>query len=127
MKKTHTEKTHREHSMPNNTPWTTQQSADMYGIHEWGADYFSCNSDGHITATPTINGEKKALPIIDIMNDVYARGMSAPVLIRFEDILEQQIGRLNHAFNHAMHEADYTGQYRGVFPIKVNQQCHVIE
>jgi len=107
--------------------WTTQQSAEVYGIHEWGAGYFSYNNEGNITATPTINDNQKTLPIIDIINDVYARGMSAPVLIRFEDILEQQIQRLNQAFKQAMQEASYTGQYRGVFPIKVNQQCHVIE
>lgn len=107
--------------------WSALDSTKLYGIKDWGTDYFSTSAEGCITVTPTIDGEVVSLPIIDIVHDVNERGMSAPVLIRFEDLLEQQIGRLNNAFVNAIKAANYQGEYRGVFPIKVNQQCHVIE
>ncbi|ACR12004.2 biosynthetic arginine decarboxylase [Teredinibacter turnerae] len=110
-----------------NKQWTSADSADLYGIRDWGAGYFDVSDKGLLTVTPERAGNKVALPLLDIVQEIRERGMDMPVLVRFEDLLEQQIGRLNNAFRKAIADTGYQAPYRGVFPIKVNQQCHVVE
>lgn len=110
-----------------NKKWSSRLSNELYGVNEWGADYFNISDSGEICALPMVEGTRKELSLLKLVEDLRERGTDMPVLLRFEDILEEQIGRLNKAFNHAIASMDYKGQYRGVFPIKVNQQCHVIE
>ncbi|WP_018277183.1 biosynthetic arginine decarboxylase [Teredinibacter turnerae] len=110
-----------------NKQWTSADSADLYGIRDWGAGYFDVCEEGLLTVTPERAGNKVALPLLDIVQEIRERGMDMPVLVRFEDLLEQQIGRLNNAFRKAIADTGYQAPYRGVFPIKVNQQCHVVE
>jgi arginine decarboxylase (EC 4.1.1.19) len=107
--------------------WNADRSAELYGVNDWGVGYFSVSQDGLLTVTSENNGHKSEVPLLNIVQDIKERGMDVPVLVRFEDLLEQQIGRLNGAFNNAIASCGYKGKYRGVFPIKVNQQCHVIE
>ncbi|WP_188151114.1 biosynthetic arginine decarboxylase [Teredinibacter waterburyi] len=107
--------------------WSADRSAELYGVNDWGVGYFSVSQDGLLTVTSENNGHKSEVPLLNIVQDIKERGMDVPVLVRFEDLLEQQIGRLNGAFNNAIASCGYKGKYRGVFPIKVNQQCHVIE
>ena len=108
--------------------WSAAHSADLYAINDWGAGYFSIDESGDVAvSTTTDNGIEVKASVLDIVNAAKERGMDAPVLIRFEDLLAQQIRRLNDAFAKAINESGYSGTYRGVFPIKVNQQCHVIE
>jgi arginine decarboxylase len=108
--------------------WTAADSAELYAINAWGAGYFSINDSGEVSvSSTTANHVKVQASILDIVRQARARGLDAPVLIRFEDLLAQQIKRLNEAFRKAISESQYQGQYRGVFPVKVNQQCHVIE
>ncbi len=110
-----------------NQHWTRQHAADLYGVNDWGAGYFGVSEQGLLTVSSHNTGTRLDVPLLQIMQDIKDRGLDAPVLVRFEDLLEQQIGRLNKAFARAMEAGGYQGQYRGVFPIKVNQQCHVIE
>ncbi len=108
--------------------WSAAHSADLYAINDWGAGYFSIDESGDVAvSTTTDNGVPVKASVLDIINAAKERGMDAPVLIRFEDLLAQQIRRLNDAFSKAIRDSGYNGTYRGVFPIKVNQQCHVIE
>lgn len=110
-----------------NQHWSPAHSADLYGVNDWGAGYFGVSDEGLLTVTPQKSGNKCALPLLNIVKEIRERGMDMPVLVRFEDLLEQQIGRLNDAFRKAIADTGYQASYRGVFPIKVNQQCHVIE
>lgn len=110
-----------------NRSWTPNDSAELYGINDWGAGYFGVSQEGLLTVTVPKNGDIIEAPLLNVIQGVKDRGLDAPVLIRFEDLLERQITRLNEAFQTAMTNAHYRGEYRGVFPIKVNQQCHVIE
>ena len=48
-------------------------------------------------------------------------------LLRFRDLLHSRIEELNESFAKAIGELGYKGKYRGVYPIKVNQQQQVIE
>ena len=107
--------------------WTAAHSAELYGINDWGAGYFSVNEKGEVVITA--EGEKGPLRVsmLDLVKEIKERGMDMPVLVRIENILAQQIARLNNAFNNAIAQNGYQGKYRGVFPVKVNQQCHVIE
>lgn len=107
--------------------WSIADSTELYGVNDWGVGYFSVSDKGEVIVTPNIDGKTVELPLINVVSDIKDRGMDMPVLIRFEDLLEEQIGRLNTAFANAISANNYKGQYRGVFPIKVNQQCHVIE
>lgn len=113
--------------IPVKSGWSIADSTELYGVNDWGVGYFTVSDKGEVIVTPKIDGETVELPLINVVSDVKDRGMDMPVLIRFEDLLEEQIGRLNNAFAKAIESTGYNGQYRGVFPIKVNQQCHVIE
>ena len=109
-------------------PWSTEDSAELYAINEWGAGYFAIDENGEVAvSSTTANNVKVQASVLDIIRQTRERGLDAPVLIRFEDLLAQQIKRLNEAFRKAIKDSKYQGEYRGVFPIKVNQQCHVIE
>jgi arginine decarboxylase len=107
--------------------WTATNSADLYGINDWGAGYFGVSDKGEVTVAADSKIGPSNTSLLNIIHEVRERGMDVPVLVRFENILEQQIGRLNGAFNQAIADTGYQGEYRGVFPIKVNQQSHVIE
>lgn len=103
--------------------WTTQSSLDLYGFERWGNDYFSVSEKGNVTAR-TLNA---SVELIDIVNGMLERDMQMPVLLRIENILDAQIKRLNMAFRTAIESIGYKGEYRGVYPIKVNQQSQVVE
>lgn len=117
----------KELKIPFKKGWSIADSTELYGVNDWGVGYFSVSDDGKVIVTPNIDGQSVELPLLNVVSDIKDRGMDVPVLIRFEDLLEEQIGRLNNAFTAAIKASNYQGQYRGVFPIKVNQQCHVIE
>jgi arginine decarboxylase len=108
---------------PSEAPWSAQQSADLYGIDRWGNDYFGLSDQGLVTAK-TLNTE---VPLMDIVKGMTERDLQMPVLLRIENILDAQIYRLNTAFGDAIKRLDYQAPYRGVYPIKVNQQAQVVE
>ncbi len=109
----------------NTTAWSTEQSAELYGINNWGAGYFSISDAGEIIVNPHGNGTGVSLrSIVDGLND---RGLDMPVLLRFSDILDSRIKLLHEGFGRAITDFDYQGNYRGVYPIKVNQQQQVLE
>ncbi|MFM7274174.1 MAG: arginine decarboxylase, partial [Gammaproteobacteria bacterium] len=112
----------------NGTPnWTPADSAELYGIRNWGAGYFDLSDDGAVTVNVDVDGRRVGVSIPQIIEGVRSRGHQMPVLLRIENVLDAQITRLNEGFNRAIAQLGYGGSYRGVFPIKVNQQCQVIE
>ena len=107
--------------------WTVDDSASLYGIAHWGSGFFGINSKGEVTVAPPGSIDGSEVSLLDIVAGLKARGMGMPVLLRFGDILHARIRLLNESFHSAIKEARYEGDYRGVFPIKVNQQQQVIE
>ncbi|MDX2110725.1 MAG: biosynthetic arginine decarboxylase [Verrucomicrobiota bacterium] len=107
--------------------WTVEDSASLYGINNWGGGFFRINDKGEVTVSPTGDASGATISLMDIISGLSERGMDMPVLIRFGDILNARIKLLNDSFNTAIREVGYQGVYRGVFPIKVNQQQQVIE
>jgi arginine decarboxylase len=108
-------------------PWRAADSAALYGIDHWGAGYFSLADSGEVVANASFGGVQQSVSLMDIVAGLEQRGHAMPVLLRIENILDDRITRLNEAFRRAIAQLNYRGHYRGVFPIKVNQQCHVVE
>ena len=106
--------------------WTIQDGADLYGLDRWGDTYFAANSRGHVTVQP--RGDRGgSIDLIELVEGLQARDLGLPLLIRFDDILEDRLERLHAAFDRAIAHYGYSGRYQGVFPVKCNQQRHVVE
>ena len=106
--------------------WTIRDSAELYGIRSWGAGFFGINGRGHVEVRPRADSSA-AVDLIELVRDLQRRGLRTPLLVRFSDILRTRIETLAGTFRRAMEEYEYRGRYRGVYPIKVNQQRHVVE
>ncbi len=107
--------------------WTIEQSSRLYGVRDWGADYFDITDTGDAVVSLKFGDKTVTVPIIDIVNGMKERGLDMPAVLRIENLLDIRLTQLNEAFARAILESGYQNHYRGVFPIKVNQQCHVIE
>ena len=105
--------------------WTTNDSAALYNVAGWSSGYFRINAAGHIEVTPT-GPEGPAVDLYDLVLDLQRRGLGMPLLMRFSDILHSRVGALFGCFDVAIREYGYRGRYRGVYPIKVNQQHQVV-
>lgn len=107
--------------------WSIEKSADLYGIRNWGAGYFDIDNKGDVIYTPGPKHNNAEISLKEIVKGIEARGMKMPVLLRFSNILDSQITLLHENFRKAIKNFKYQAEYRGVFPIKVNQQQQVIE
>lgn len=106
--------------------WTIEQSEELYRIRGWGEPYFSINAAGHVTVSP--KGDRGgSLDLCELVEALQQRNLGLPLLIRFSDILEDRIERLNACFAKAIARYKYPGVYRGVFPVKCNQHRHLLE
>ena len=92
----------------------------------WGVGYFGINPRGHVTVHPT-REPGRGLDLFELAMDLDAQGVKMPLLLRFSDILRTRIEMLSERFDNAIREFEYTGGYTTVYPIKVNQQRHVVE
>jgi len=106
--------------------WTIEEAREHYNIRGWGAGYFDINSKGNIVVRPN-RKNKHDIDLKNLVDDIQSKGYSLPVLIRFSDILKASIANLTNSFERSIDEYQYNGQYRGVYPIKVNQQRQVVE
>jgi arginine decarboxylase len=106
--------------------WRVEDSLELYNVPGWGINYVWANEQGNIV----INPRKDGGPSIDlkaVIDDAVSQDLSPPVLVRFPEILDSRIEKLSDCFSKAAEEYDYTGKYYCVYPIKVNQQRHVVE
>lgn len=107
--------------------WTRENSVELYGVREWSLGYFDVSESGEVMVRPRGRGSPVEISLPGIVAGLKDRGMSLPMLLRFGDILRSQVSELNEAFRTAMEAVGYQGEYRGVYPIKVNQQQQVVE
>src|SRR6476660_155333 len=112
---------------PPSEPWTIESARTLYNIEGWGIGYFDINEAGHVVVRPDSAEPSRELDLFELANDLEAQGVGLPLLLRFSDILRSRIESLNARFAHAIEEYGFTGAYTTVYPIKVNQQRHVIE
>ena len=108
------------------TEWDVESAIATYNVDRWGGDYFTINSAGNVEARP-LQENGGNIDILEVVNEARSRGLSFPLVIRFQDLLRHRVESVNRAFQTAMSEFGYRNQYRGVFPIKVNQLREVIE
>ena len=106
--------------------WTIADSAETYGIKYWSNGYFSISDLGHVICHPQ-RPEAGSVDLKELVDEVVRRGIGLPLLIHFSDILKSRVVDLHEAFKRAMTEYGYKGDYRGVYPIKVNQHRYVVE
>ncbi len=106
--------------------WSTENSKELYGIGSWGSSFFDVNEKGNILVTPR-GSAGPTVDLLELTQDLQERGIRVPMLIRFPDITKARIELLSSCFNQAINEYGYKGNYRGVYPIKVNQQRHLVE
>ncbi len=114
--------------------WTAADSAQLYGVPDWGKGYVGVTPDGHLSVIPT-KDPAKSIDLHEVIEGLKARGVHTPVLLRFNDILVHRLREIRTAFDDAMAEQQYGaagpggsgGGYSCVYPIKVNQQRHVCE
>jgi arginine decarboxylase len=105
--------------------WSVERSEELYGFKRWGAGHFGVDADGLVTVRPL--ADARAIRILDVIDEALGTGLKAPMVIRFQDLLRHRVTRLNELFRQAIREEGYPGEYRGVFPIKVNQLREVVD
>lgn len=111
---------------PDLDAWSIEKSKELYGIGAWGSDFFDINSSGNVMVTPT-GPQGPNVDVLELVQDLQERGIRVPMLIRFPDITKARIELLGGVFAKAIQDNNYKGAYRGVYPIKVNQQRHLVE
>ncbi|MEM9272702.1 MAG: biosynthetic arginine decarboxylase [Cyanobacteria bacterium P01_F01_bin.143] len=104
--------------------WTIDDSKRLYNIQGWGEPYFSINDTGHVTVS-SLPGN--SLDLFELVTSLGERNIKTPLLIRFSDILQDRIERLNNCFRNAIAHYNYPGTYQGVFPLKCNQHHHFVK
>lgn len=107
--------------------WTTDQSAELYGINAWGNGFFRINQNGNVCVTPHGTPDGIQVDLLELTQDLLDRGIRVPIMIRFPDILKTRVDTINRCFQQAINDHNYKGKYTGVYPIKVNQQRHLVE
>ncbi|MGA0019014.1 MAG: arginine decarboxylase, partial [Steroidobacteraceae bacterium] len=106
--------------------WQITDSLELYHVKAWGQGYFDINEAGHVVARPDPKGET-TIDLHEVIQGLKARDITAPVVLRFPDILAHRLRRLHDAFARAIAENEYRNRYAAVYPIKVNQQRLVVE
>src|SRR5713101_3934230 len=106
--------------------WSTAEASELYDVASWGKGYFSVGKNGHLWVHPEKDAAR-GLDLKELVDSLQLRGISLPILIRFADILKHRLGEMYGAFQNSIAEHGYKGSYCCVYPIKVNQQRHVVE
>ena len=106
--------------------WDLEAANATYNVQGWGGGYFAISAQGNVVAKP-LQDDGGAIDILEVVNEARSRGLGFPLVIRFQDLLRHRVECVNRAFESAISEFSYSGRYRGVFPIKVNQLREVIE
>jgi len=106
--------------------WTVADATELYEIAQWGEGYFAADEQGHLRVHPT-KDPARGIDLKQLVDRLQARGIELPILFRFGEILKHRMGEIHGAFAQAISDHNYNGSYCCVYPIKVNQQKHVVE
>ena len=106
--------------------WKIADSVETYGVKHWGKGYFGINKQGHVTVHPN-KRQDEAIDLKLLIDELKEQDFNVPILLRFADILRHRVSEIAGAFQTAITDAEYQGSYSCVYPIKVNQQRHVVE
>ncbi|MGH7583624.1 MAG: biosynthetic arginine decarboxylase [Gemmatimonadales bacterium] len=106
--------------------WTARDAEKLYNMRGWGLGYFRVNESGHVAVHPD-GSASRGIDLYTIAMDLNAQGVGLPLLLRFSDLLKSRIAELANRFRAAIDEFGYEGTYTTVYPVKVNQQRHVVQ
>ncbi len=106
--------------------WSCQQSAELYNVQNWGGGFFSINERGNVQVHP-YGQPGPTLDLEELEQELEARGYELPILVRFSDILKQRVQQLRDTFAQVIRDLDYQSHFVGIYPVKVNQQRHIVE
>ncbi len=106
--------------------WSVEKSAATYGINNWGSGYFRINQNGNVSVTPK-GADGFCVDLYELTQELQDRGIRIPIMIRFPDIIRERVNLLHSCFQKAIAEHNYKGHFCGVYPIKVNQQRHLVQ
>jgi len=107
--------------------WDAGRSRELYNIAQWSDGYFDISKDGHLIVRPKGRQKGPEIDLFEIAHELNRSGQSYPVLVRFTDILHHRVNILCDAFAEAMRKSGYEASYTAAYPIKVNQQRHIID
>ena len=105
--------------------WRIEDSEELYNIKGWGVNFFGINDKGHVYVEPKKNGVQ--IDLKEVVDHLETRHVSAPMLLRFPDILDSRIQKTDACFLKAGKEYDYQGEHFIIYPVKVNQMRPVVE
>lgn len=104
---------------------TATHFGDSYSVRAWGNPYFDVNSNGN--ASVRMQPKGPSADLYELVQSLVKRGIEAPILIRFDGILRDRIRSIQKAFDAAIKKFRYNNTFRLAYPIKVNQQCTVVD
>ena len=107
--------------------WSIDDAKALYNVDGWGAGFIDIDAGGNVVVRPDPARPERTLDLHSLATDLEEQGVALPVLLRFSDILQTRIEQLSARFESAIREFEYSGGYTTVYPIKVNQQRHVVE
>lgn len=106
--------------------WSTTDASELYEVPRWGKGYFSVGNNGNLLVHPT-KDPSQAIDVKELIDRLQLRGIDLPILLRFNGILKDRQREIHDAFAQSIKDYGYKGNYTCVYPIKVNQQRHVVE
>lgn len=107
--------------------WNIQAARKIYGIQSWGNGYFDVSDNGDVVISDPRRKNFQPLSLMKVIEGLRDRELQMPVLLRIENILDQSISDINETFRKAIKKVGYQNDYRGVYPVKVNQQAQIVE
>ncbi len=118
-----------QHSTKSNheSLWTIADAERTYGVSSWGGGYFKIGENGNVHVIPDQSQPTMQIDFAALLEEIQQENIQFPVVARFHDVLRSQVVSLNETFNEVIAEANYQGNYNGVYPIKVNQMREVVE
>ena len=106
--------------------WNIDKSGELYRVSQWGHPYFSINAQGHVMVSPR-GDNGSSIDLYELLLSLRKRNLELPLVVHFPDILRDRMERLQSAFSRAIAKYGYKGVYRGVFPVKCNNQRHFVK
>jgi arginine decarboxylase len=106
--------------------WSTTDASEMYEVPRWGKGYFSVGQNGNLLAHPT-KDINQVIDLKELVDRLQLRGIDLPILLRFNGILKDRLREISEAFTNSIRDYGYKAKYSCVYPVKVNQQRHVVE
>lgn len=108
-------------------PFSVSDAMQLYGVERWGCGFFGVAENGNVYVDAPRKDGIGRVELTEIVSELKRLGFEMPIVLRLENLITSRVTELNQAFRNAIELGDYKGNYQGVFPIKVNQQSHVIE